>query len=155
MTTPSNATVVVDLPSLDVVACLLVDLLGGPPTHKLISLNNLTACSPDTSKGAARGHLDDRIKAHGVGIHAERRATLSLSTPSVDGPCGSGDASRATQRHLSREDRGYRARGSQVHKRQPLDHGPMCRRTRLQLDAHQLASREDRPGRGSQCFVRA
>ena len=41
MTTPSNATVVVDLPSLDVVACLLVDLLGGPPTHKLISLNNL------------------------------------------------------------------------------------------------------------------
>ena len=73
-TTPSNATVVVDLPSLDVVACLsqahapilalaaritfrrrsssdpvasvvvfrfLVELLGGPPTHKLISLNNL------------------------------------------------------------------------------------------------------------------
>ena len=27
MTTPSNATVVVDLPSLDVVACLLVELL--------------------------------------------------------------------------------------------------------------------------------
>ena len=95
---------------------------------------------------AARGHLDDRIEAHGVGTHAERRATLSLSTPSADGPCGSGDASRATQRQLSREDRGYRARGSQVHKRQPLDHGPMCRRTRLQLDAHQLASTEDRPG---------
>ena len=76
MTTPSNATVVVDLPSLDVVACLLVDLLGGPPTHKLISLNNLTACSPDTSKGAARGHLDDRIRAHSVGIHADLRCLM-------------------------------------------------------------------------------
>ena len=120
-TTPSNATVVVDLPSLDVVACLLMELIN------LTALAFTPSVVARLGDDAARGHLDDRIKAHGVGIHAERRAA----------------------------DRGYRARGSQVHKRQPLDHGPMCCRTRLQLDAHQLASREDRPGRGSLCFVRA